>query len=502
MATAKGCKRSGNQTTLLVTGDSPDGYQLQRTKGAANSAEFVAKRPSAGDSSSSVQQQPPPQSLLLSLLQRPVRRVRKTLQATFLPAGYPTSVGSNYLSYTLWQAVTNFATTANGVLASTFLLYSVGLGAGAIPTAGALNWVLKDGLGQLGTLLFGKAIAHNFDIHSKTWYFMSFLLLSTATGLEIATILAPSSFLILGSTANMVKGLSWMAGGSTRSVFNLSFVRDNNIADITAKNTSQYIFASLFGTTAGVSICAYIGQSAPLALLCFSGLAWTAIYSAYRTVKAIPLPTLNSTRLQLLAARYLKCIRTSSTGLVGFSSGSYMSYQQPPGYVSYQQEYEVPEDEDDTCELELPSPLDLAHQDPPLPWVTADRRILNPAIHVGTQLDKLVQGQPALLVVLLATFRFQRYLLVPEASAIHMVLHAEAAPRDMVQAYLQACILRKCIKAGVQLSHDNVHELRIILHDTLLAAEALTPPFMRALARQGWQTEKIVVEAHRRRARW
>jgi hypothetical protein len=31
-------------------------------------------------------------------------------------------------------------------------------------------------------------------------------------------------------------------------------------------------------------------------------------------------------------------------------------------------------------------------QDPPLPWVTADRRILNPAIHVGTQLDKLVQG--------------------------------------------------------------------------------------------------------------
>jgi hypothetical protein len=80
------------------------------------------------------------------------------------------------------QAVTNFATTANGVLASTFLLYSVGLGAGAIPTAGALNWVLKDGLGQMGTLLFGKAIAHNFDIHSKTWYFMSFLLLSTATG--------------------------------------------------------------------------------------------------------------------------------------------------------------------------------------------------------------------------------------------------------------------------------------------------------------------------------
>eukprot|EP00775_Hariotina_reticulata_P009254 gene9254-9420_t len=383
-----------------------------------------------------------------SLLLRPFHRVKKVLQATFLPAGYPTSVGSNYLQYTLWQAVTNFATTANGVLASTFLLYSVGLGAGAIPTAGALNWVLKDGLGQMGTLLFGKAIAHNFDIHSKTWYFMSFLLLSTATGLEIATIMVPQAFLVMGSCANMIKGLSWMAGGSTRSVFNLSFVRDNNIADITAKNTSQYIFASLFGTTAGVSCCAYIGQSAPLAMICFSGLAWTSLYSAYRTVKAIPLPTLNSTRLQLLAAKYLKCIRTSSQGLSGF-----------PTYMSYQQEYEVPEDEDDTC-------------------------------------------QPALLVVLLNTFRYSRYLLVPERNAIHMVLHAEAQPRDMVQAYLQACILRKCLKAGQPLSADNLPELRIVLHDTLLAAESLTPPFMRALARQGWQTEKIVVEAHRRRARW
>jgi len=50
------------------------------------------------------------------------------------------------------------------------------------------------------------------------------------SGLEIATIIVPHAFLVLGSCANMIKGLSWMAGGSTRSVFNLSFVRDNNIA--------------------------------------------------------------------------------------------------------------------------------------------------------------------------------------------------------------------------------------------------------------------------------
>jgi hypothetical protein len=71
---------------------------------------------------------------------------------------------------------------AAAVLASTFLLYSVGLGAGAIPTAGALNWVLKDGLGQLGTLLFGKAIAHSFDVNARMWYLAASTKLNLAMG--------------------------------------------------------------------------------------------------------------------------------------------------------------------------------------------------------------------------------------------------------------------------------------------------------------------------------
>jgi hypothetical protein len=50
----------------------------------------------------------------------------------------------------------------------------------------------------------------------------------------------------MGSCANMIKGLSWMAGGSTRSVFNLSFVRDNNIAGA--------FVAALFGAR-GFSAC-------------------------------------------------------------------------------------------------------------------------------------------------------------------------------------------------------------------------------------------------------
>lgn len=74
------------------------------------------------------------------------RTLLAQLTSTFLPAGYPASVGPGYLPYISWQSLQHTLMSANGTLANSFLLYAVGLGAGAIPTAGAINWVLKDGL--------------------------------------------------------------------------------------------------------------------------------------------------------------------------------------------------------------------------------------------------------------------------------------------------------------------------------------------------------------------
>jgi hypothetical protein len=48
-------------------------------------------------------------------------------------------------------------------------------------------------------------------------------------------------------------------------------------------------------------MCAYIGQCAPAALTCYAVLGWASLYGAYRTVKSIPLSTLNSTRCAAVA---------------------------------------------------------------------------------------------------------------------------------------------------------------------------------------------------------
>ncbi|GFR42027.1 hypothetical protein Agub_g2844 [Astrephomene gubernaculifera] len=650
------------------------------------------------------------------------RQIRDAVSATFLPAGYPATTGDNYVKFMGWQGINNIAVTANSVLASTFMLYAVGLGAGSIPTAGALNWVLKDGMGQLGTLVFGKTIAHNFDVHSKTWFFLSAVLLQAAAALELLTVLAPGHFLLMGSLANTLKGLAWMAAGSTRSVFHLSFARDNNIADVTAKGTSQYIFASLVGTAGGAVMCAAVGQSGAAAGGCFGLLAAAALASAYMAVQVIPLSTLNATRLQLLIEAFLSSITPSSStaaaagGAAGAANGTgaaageaggpgagpaaaagaaglrgssdpyhpyhYLdnqheygnhdgtnhhnhsnhqptqygyNYQYPSasssngggggvgggvgsgsgaphtstggewggggdssssstgfrrygaamgdssgsgsnggrsrsrdarsknddedddeddddGYYSYgrhgydidgfgigsssgsnvggfakqQQEHQQQQQQqldkqrhqqgqqqdeqqqqgsgrvvdrcyigpsiheydmmyDDSMEPKIPTPLELSPLDPPLPYFSRSAHRLSPPIHVGSRLEHVVDGNANLLVMLLNTYKYAHFMVLPLRGGLHVVLHERADPRDMVQAYLQACILRRRMQAlqgGLPDPDECTAELRLELQESLAAAERLTTIFMSALEASGWTICKVVVEAQRRRAKW
>lgn len=59
-------------------------------------------------------------------------------------------------------------------------------------------------------------------------------------------------------------------------------------------------------------MCTYVGQNAPLAFLCYSLLTAATLVASYKTVKSIPLPTLNSTRLQLLAQQFLGSVREAA----------------------------------------------------------------------------------------------------------------------------------------------------------------------------------------------
>jgi hypothetical protein len=95
----------GNSLTLALAAQ-PDGqYTLEKTKGVASAADLAAfgRRKQAKDGAAKAAKAAKEVPLLLRPFHPYYVRVKKMLQATFLPSGYPTSVGSNYLQYTLWQ---------------------------------------------------------------------------------------------------------------------------------------------------------------------------------------------------------------------------------------------------------------------------------------------------------------------------------------------------------------------------------------------------------------
>ncbi|KAL4428447.1 hypothetical protein ABPG75_002536 [Micractinium tetrahymenae] len=488
------------------------------------------------------------------------------LQATFLPSGYPHTVAPGYLRNTLWQAAHHCAGSANGVLASTFLLYSVGLGAGAVPTAGALNWVLKDGLGQLGTLLFGKAIAHRFDVSSRAWYLLASLKLNLAMGIEICTFLLPQYFLPMGAVANAIKGLSWMAGGSTKSVFKVSFAADNNFGDISAKATSQTIFSSVLGTAAGVTLASQLEQSVGLALYCYAALASLHMYTGYQAVRCVPIATLNPSRLELLVQQYLEQLQEGqqapqqAAGQQQPQQGQQAQQSQhhikwSPGHAApseawpaggQQQQPAASSFSDSTgaagaAAVRLPTPAELAAVDPVFhrPWVCVGTPLQQLVRLHGSRLGQLLhqqvgqqsaeqqrqevqqgEGQPEAAAAA-GDPPQQLHMLVPCGGSMHLLLHEQATAADSILGFLHAFVLQhgtsgsmssgaaRCGQsapaapaAGGSSEGDGPCASAEQLRGSLAEARRLLPGLLASLEAAGWDNAKVVLEAKRRRVTW
>jgi hypothetical protein len=179
------------------------------------------------------------------------------LSSLLLPKGYPSSVHSGYYRFVKYQIISSIFSSAGGILSMHSLLLSVGLSSTSgslLPLSAILNWILKDGLGQFGGIAFASLINIQFDASPKKWRFISSLLLEFSNFIEMLTFYFPMFFLPLASLANIGKNISFLSSSATRSVIHKSFVKDDNLADITVRTGSQNIFASILGTTIGISL--------------------------------------------------------------------------------------------------------------------------------------------------------------------------------------------------------------------------------------------------------
>ncbi|MCH1922127.1 RUS1 family protein, partial [Shewanella sp. A3A] len=84
------------------------------------------------------------------------------------------------------------------------------------PGAIAINWILKDGAGRVGKMLFARQ-GKKFDYDLKQLRFSSDLLLEIGAGIELATAAFPQFFLPMACVANVVKNVAAVTSTSTRT---------------------------------------------------------------------------------------------------------------------------------------------------------------------------------------------------------------------------------------------------------------------------------------------
>jgi hypothetical protein len=175
--------------------------------------------------------------------------------ATFLPAGYPHSVADGYFRFTMYSNLSALAITAMSFLSTQSLFVAIGSTmTQANLAAAAYTWVLKDGLGQLGGILFASRYGRNFDEDIKKWRFMAQVALNISIYIDILTLKYPQYFLMLASIANVGKNVCFLLSSASRASINVQFAKRNNIGDISGKSVSQFTASTLIGVGLGLML--------------------------------------------------------------------------------------------------------------------------------------------------------------------------------------------------------------------------------------------------------
>lgn len=326
-----------------------------------------------------------------------------------LPEGFPHSVTSDYLDYTLWRGVQGVASQISGVLATQALLYAVGLGKGAIPTAAAVNWVLKDGIGYLSKILLSKYGRH-FDVHPKGWRLFADLLENAAYGLEILTPAFPHQFLLIGAVAGAGRSAAALIQASTRSCFYAGFAAQRNFAEVIAKGEAQGMVSKSIGIMLGIALANCIGSSAPLSFASFTVVTAVHMFCNLKSYQSIQLRTLNPYRASLVFSEYLLSGQVPSIKEVNEEEPLFPVVPLLNAKPTYKAQSAVLSTEAKDAAAEI------------------ERRL-----QLGSKLSEVVSSKEDVLA-LFDLYRNEAYILTEHKGRFFVILKESCSPQDMLKS--------------------------------------------------------------------
>lgn len=226
---------------------------------------------------------------------------------TFLPINYKTSVRKEYLQYQLYDSIQGLCSYIRSVITIRSLLIGAGVGdSNKSATSAALAWALKDGVGNIGTLVLAYTSSQSFEVYTKEWRFLADVLNNIALTLDLG-----SNFLILFSKneyhyalllaiSSLFKCFCGLIAGATKARISAHFAIDDSLADITAKESTQETFVSLLGLVLGSFVTKVFGDSDFDNVFVFFLLTAIHFWANYKLTKTLVFDTLNPQRCWLI----------------------------------------------------------------------------------------------------------------------------------------------------------------------------------------------------------
>lgn len=115
-----------------------------------------------------------------------------------LPRHYPQSVKRGYIHFTLQTLLTNTLINTMNFLSTQMLINKLGLSTMKTNKLSAgLNWVLKNGIGQITAFFYASNLSHAFDRNTKQWRIFSILIGNSSLFIEMLCNKLTNPFYIL-----------------------------------------------------------------------------------------------------------------------------------------------------------------------------------------------------------------------------------------------------------------------------------------------------------------
>ncbi|KAM6914015.1 RUS family member 1 [Lycodopsis pacificus] len=367
-------------------------------------------------------------------------------KSVFLPQGYPESVSDDYLQYQFWDTVQAFSSSLSGTLATQASLKGVGVGnQEATVAAATITWLLRDGTGMLGRILFAWQKGSKLDSEAKKWRLFADVLNDIAMFMEILAPYFPSCFILIVCTAGIFKSLVGVAGGATRAALTVHQARRDNMADISAKDGSQETLVNLAGLLVSLMLIPVVTDNPILTVSLFLLFTVLHLFANYKAVRSVVMETLNEARLSIVLKGYLRDGRVLS-------------------------------------------PLEANQREP----VLLEFRKTVP-IKLGVRLQEVVESPEDLNLALRENN--MPYLLGVRNGCVCVCLGPEASVHDEIRAMCQAVWLSSKLSPPTQSNWEMVHESHKMM-DTIFN------PFLKGVEAAGWDTTRTLLDWDEWRVEW